>query len=52
MRKTHKLNTLTVRVVAHNKVSARRLAARFFHGTSLRGEQSSTTAVAEVQMER
>ncbi len=41
MRKTHTLNTLTVRVVARDKASARRLAATIFHGTSPRREQSS-----------
>ncbi len=32
------------------KRSARRLTAAILHGTSPRGEQSSTEAVAEVQM--
>ncbi len=52
MRKTHILDMLTVWVVACNEASARQLAATLFHGASPRGEQSSTTAVAEVQMER
>ncbi len=45
MRKNHTLDTLTVRVVARSE-------ATIFHCTSLRGEQSSATAVAEVQMKR
>ncbi len=52
MRKTHRLNILTVQVVARDKASTRQLAATILHDTSLQGEQSSATAVAEVQMKR
>ncbi len=51
MRKTHKFNTLTVRVIARNEASTRQLTATILHGTSQQGEQSSTIAVAEVQTE-
>ncbi len=44
--------TLTVRVIARDKASTRRLTTAIFHGTSPRGEQSSADAVAEVQMEK
>ncbi len=41
MRKPQKLNTLTVRVIARDKSSTRRLITAIFHGTSPQGEQSS-----------
>ncbi len=40
---------LSVRVIASDESRARRLTATKLHGTSPRGEQSSTEAVAEVQ---
>ncbi len=49
MQKTHTLNTLTVRIVAHVKASTRWLAPMILHGTSPQGEQSTATAVAEVK---
>ncbi len=39
-----------MRVIASDESRARRLTTAIFHGTSLRGEPSSTEAVAEVQM--
>ncbi len=50
MRKPQALNALTVRDFASDEMRARRLTVAKLHGTSLRGEQSSTEAVAEVQM--
>ncbi len=41
MRKPQTFNTLTVRVIARDKSSTRRLTTALFHGTSPRGEQSS-----------
>ncbi len=52
MRKPQTFNTLTVRVVARDKASTRRLTTAILHGTSPRGEQGSADAVAEVQMEK
>ncbi len=49
MRKPQALNALTVWVFASDETRTRRLTAAKLHGTSLRGEQSSTEAVAEVQ---
>ncbi len=40
-----------MRVIASDESRARRLTAAKLHGTSPRGEQSSTEAVAEVQMD-
>ncbi len=51
MRKPQALNALTVWVFASYETRARRLTAAKLHGTSPRGEQSSTEAVAEVQMD-
>ncbi len=51
MRKTQTQNTLTVWVFASDETRARWRTAAKFHGTSPRGEQSSTEAVAEVQMD-
>ncbi len=51
MRKPQALNALTVWVFASNETHAWRLTATKLHGTSPRGEQSSTEAVAEVQMD-
>ncbi len=51
MRKTQTQNTLTVWVFASDETRARWHTAAKFHGTSPRGEQSSTKAVAEVQMD-
>ncbi len=51
MRKPQALNALTVWVFASDETRARRLTAAKLHGTSPRGEQSSTEAVAEVQMD-
>ncbi len=51
MRKTQTQNTLTVWVFASDETRARWHTAAKFHGTSPRGEQSSTEAVAEVQMD-
>ncbi len=51
MRKPQALNALTVWVFASDETRARRLTAAILHGTSPRGEQSSTEAVAEVQMD-
>ncbi len=51
MRKTQAQNTLTVWVFASDETRARRYTAAKLHGTSPRGEQSSTEAVAEVQMD-
>ncbi len=42
---------LSVRVIASDESRARRLTAAKLHGTSPRGEQSSTEAVAKVQMD-
>ncbi len=39
-----------MRVIASDESRARRLTTAIFHGTSPRGERSSTEAVAEVQM--
>ncbi len=52
MRKPQTFNTLTVRVIARNKASTRRLTTAILHGTSPWGEQGSADAVAEVQMEK
>ncbi len=52
MRKPQTFNTLTVRVIARDKASTRRLTTAILHGTSPRGEQGSADAVAEVQMEK
>ncbi len=41
MRKPQTFNTLTVRVIARDKSSTRRLTTAIFHGTSPRGKQSS-----------
>ncbi len=49
MRKTQAQNTLTVWVFASDETRARRYTATKLYGTSPRGEQSSTEAVAEVQ---
>ncbi len=51
MRKPQALNALTVWVFASDETRARRLTAAKLHGTSPRGEHSSTEAVAEVQMD-
>ncbi len=51
MRKTQAQNALTVWVFASDEMRARRYTAAKLHGTSPRGEQSSTEAVAEVQMD-
>ncbi len=51
VRKTQTQNTLTVWVFASDETRARWHTAAKFHGTSPRGEQSSTEAVAEVQMD-
>ncbi len=51
MRKPQALNALTVWVIASDETRTRRLTAVKLHGTSPRGEQSSTEAVAEVQMD-
>ncbi len=51
MRKPQALNALTVWVFASDETRARRLTAAKLHGTSPRGEQSSTELVAEVQMD-
>ncbi len=51
MRKPQALNALTVWVIASDETRATRLTAAKLHGTSPRGEQSSTEAVAEVQMD-
>ncbi len=51
MRKPQALNALTVWVFACDEMRARQLTAAKLHGTSPRGEQSSTEAVAEVQMD-
>ncbi len=51
MRKPQALNALTVWVFASDETCARRLTAAKLHGTSPQGEQSSTEAVAEVQMD-
>ncbi len=51
MRKPQALNALTVWVFASDETRARRLTAAKLHGTSPQGEQSSTEAVAEVQMD-
>ncbi len=51
MRKPQAQNALTVWVFASDETRARRYTAAKFHGTSPRGEQSSTEAVAEVQMD-
>ncbi len=51
MQKPQALNALTVWVFVSDETRARRLTAAKFHGTSPRGEQSSTEAVAEVQMD-
>ncbi len=51
MRKTQTQNTLTVWVFASDETRARWHTAAKFHGTSPRGEQTSTEAVAEVQMD-
>ncbi len=51
MRKPQALNALTVWVFASDEMRARQLTAAKLHGTSPRGEQSSTEAVAEVQMD-
>ncbi len=51
MRKTQALNALTVWVFASDESCAWRLTAAILHGTSPRGEQSSTEAVAKVQMD-
>ncbi len=51
MRKPQALNALTVWVFASDETRARRLTAAKFRGTSPRGEQSSTEAVAEVKMD-
>ncbi len=51
MRKTQTQNTLTVWVFASDETRALWHTAAKFHGTSPRGEQSSTKAVAEVQMD-
>ncbi len=51
MRKPQALNALTVWVFASDETRSRRLTAAKLHGTSPRGEQSSTEAVAEVQMD-
>ncbi len=40
-----------MRVIASDESHARRLTTAIFHGTSPRGERSSTEAVAEVQMD-
>ncbi len=45
MRKPQALNALTVWVFASDETRARRLTAAILHGTSPRGEQSSTEAV-------
>ncbi len=52
MRKPQTFNTLTVRVIARDKASMRRLTMAILHGTSPRGEQGSADAIAEVQMEK
>ncbi len=44
MRKPQTFNTLTVRVIARDKSSTRQLTTAIFHGTSPRGEQSSTVS--------
>ncbi len=41
MRKPQTFYTLTVRVIARDKSSTRRLTTVIFHGTSPRGEQNS-----------
>ncbi len=46
-----KPQALTVWVFASDETRAQRLTAAKLHGTSPRGEQSSTEAVAEVQMD-
>ncbi len=51
MRKPQAFNALTVWVFASDEMRARQLTAVKLHGTSPRGEQSSTEAVAEVQMD-
>ncbi len=51
MRKPQSLNALTVWVFASGETRARRLTAAKLHGTSPRGEQSSTETVAEMQMD-
>ncbi len=51
MRKPQALNALTVWVFASDETRARWLTAAKLHGTSPRGEHSSTEAVAEVQMD-
>ncbi len=51
MRKPQALNALTVWVFASDETRARRLTVAKLHGTSPRGEHSSTEAVAEVQMD-
>ncbi len=51
MQKNQTQNTLTVWVFASDETRARRYTAAKLHGTSPRGEQSSTEAVAEVQMD-
>ncbi len=51
MRKPQALNALTVWVFASDETHARRLTAAKLHATSPRGEQISTEAVAEVQMD-
>ncbi len=50
LRKSHSLNTLTVRVVARDEARTRRLTATKIHSTSPQGEQSSIIAVAEVRI--
>ncbi len=52
MRKPQTFNALTVWVFASDESRARRLTAAILHGTSLQGEQSSTEAIAEVQMDK
>ncbi len=52
MRETHTFNTLTVQVVACDEARTRQLTATILYGTSPRGEQSSTTAVAKVQTKK
>ncbi len=52
MQKTQALNALNVWVFASDESRARRLTAAILHGTSPQGEQSSTEAVAEVQMDK
>ncbi len=52
MRKSQTLNALSVWVFASDESRARRLTVVILHGTSQQGEQSSTEAVAEVQMDK